>query len=122
MKRIKKYQLLIKFCFIFFLIGLIILIYIFIINNYREIKVCLCTVGKLENNYIVEFVEHYFKYKVDKIFLYDNNDINGERFEKVLSNYINNNYVEITNYRGQKKNKLTFIIIVIKTIIIFMIG
>lgn len=59
----------------------------------------------MENNYIVEFVEHYFKYKVDKIFLYDNNDINGERFEKVLSNYIKNNYVEIVNYRGQRKKQ-----------------
>ena len=105
MKNINKTHILIKFCFIFFLIGLIILIYIFIIYNYNEIKVCLCTVGKLENKYIVEFVEHYFKYKVDKIFLYDNNDINGERFEKVLGYYIKNNYVEITNYRGQKKKQ-----------------
>ena len=105
MNIIVKSQFLIKFYFIFLLIGLIILIYAFIINNNNKIKVCLCSVGKLENNYIVEFVEHYFKYNVDKIFLYDNNDINGERFEKVLINYIKNNYVDIINYRGQKKKQ-----------------
>jgi hypothetical protein len=58
----------------------------------------------LENKYIVEFVEHYFKYNVDKIFLYDNNDINGERFEPIINKYLEINYIEILNFRGQKKN------------------
>ena len=70
------------------------------INNLNKLKVCLCTVGKLENNYIKEFVEHYRKYKVDKIFLYDNNDVNDENFNFVLSYYIRIKYVEILNYRG----------------------
>ena len=81
-------------------------VYKIFINKYNEIKVCLCTVGKLENNYIIEFVDHYFKFNVDKIFLYDNNDIDGERFEKTLHKYIKNNYVEIINHRGQKKQHL----------------
>ena len=38
--------------------------------------------------------------QVDKIFLYDNNDINDERFEDVISDFIENGYVEIINYRG----------------------
>ena len=93
-----------------FLIKLFINIFLIIIlnkniKNYQN-KVCLCTVGKLENNYIVEFVEHYFQYNVDKIFLYDNNDINGERFEKILYKFIKINYIEIINYRGQKKKQL----------------
>ena len=67
-----------------------------------NIKVCLCTVGKLENRYIREFVEHYKKYDIDKIFLYDNNEFNGEKFEDVISDYINNNYVEIINRRGKR--------------------
>jgi len=95
---------LLKFLFIFFLQNLLLLImYKKIINNFNEIKVCLCTIGKLENNYIIEFVEHYINYNVDKIFLYDNNDINGERFEKILDIYIKNNYVEVINNRGQKR-------------------
>ncbi len=73
--------------------------------NYKTIKVCICTVGKLENNYIKEFVEHYQKYNVDKIFLYDNNEINDEDFFEVLSDYIKNKYVEIINYRGKRKEQ-----------------
>ena len=71
-----------------------------IINNK---KVCLCTLGKEENRYIREYVQHYEKYGVDKIFLYDNNDINGENFETVISDYIKNGFVEIYNWRGLKK-------------------
>lgn len=98
MKQFKKISIKIIFNIIFFLI---LLLYKTITINNKEIKICLCTVGKLENNYIVEFVEHYFKYNVDKIFLYDNNDINGERFEKILYKYVKINYVEIINYRGK---------------------
>jgi len=97
----KKKKLLIIFHILFLLI-----IYKKFINNFNEIKVCLCTVGKLENNYIIEFVEHYFKYNVDKIFLYDNNDINGERFETILDKYLKINYIEIINNRGLKKIQL----------------
>ena len=71
-----------------------------------NIKVCLCTVGKQENNYILDFIKFYKKYGVDKIFLYDNNDINSERFEEVISEYIENNYVKIFNYRGKYKPQL----------------
>ena len=64
-------------------------------------KVCVCTLAKLENRYIREFIQHYEKYGVDKIFLYDNNDINGEKFEEVINDYIQNGFVEIKNWRGQ---------------------
>ena len=56
----------------------------------------------MENKYVREYVEHYKKYEIDKIFIYDNNDINGESFENVLSDFIDNKYVEIINYRGKK--------------------
>ena len=75
-------------------------------NKKNIIKVCICTVGKLESNYILQFVEHYKKYGVDKIYLYDNNDINGERFDYILSDYIKDNYVEISNYRGKEGKQL----------------
>ena len=66
-----------------------------------QIKICVCTVGKIENRYIEEFVEHYFKYGIDTIFLYDNNDINGEKFEEVINNYIIKGFVKLINYRGK---------------------
>ena len=70
-------------------------------NDINDIKVCVCTLAKLENKYIREFVQHYEKYGVDKIFLYDNNDINGEKFEEVINDYIQNGFVEILNWRGK---------------------
>ena len=69
--------------------------------NTQNNKVCVCTVGKKENKYIIEYIEHYKSLGVDKIFLYDNNDKNGEKFETILSDYIKEDFVEVFNYRGQ---------------------
>ena len=77
------------------------------INYQRNIKVCLCTPGKNENLYIREFINHYINYGVDKIFIYDNNDINGEHFEEVLIDYIKDGLVKINNWRGIKKAALS---------------
>lgn len=71
------------------------------INQINNIKVCICTLGKKENKYIREFVNHYRKYGIDKIFLYDNNNINDERFDDIISDYIKIKYIEIFNYRGK---------------------
>jgi hypothetical protein len=67
----------------------------------NSMKVCVCTLAKLENKYIREFVQHYENYGVDKIFLYDNNDINGEKFEEVIDDYIKKGFVQILNWRGK---------------------
>ena len=77
-------------------------------NLFKEnnIKICLCTLGKKENKYCREYVEHYKRYGVDKIFIYDNNDINGENFTDVLYDYIKSDYVEILNYRGINKMQM----------------
>lgn len=74
-----------------------------ILENPNNLKVCLCTLGKMENIYAREFVNHYKKYDIDKIFIYDNNEITGETFDSVLEDYIKNKYVEIINYRGKVK-------------------
>ena len=71
-------------------------------NIIKNLKVCVCTLGKQENKYILEFVEHYKNYGVDKIYLYDNNDLNGEKFESIIGEYLENNFVEIINWRGVK--------------------
>jgi hypothetical protein len=74
-----------------------------VLKNPYDLKVCLCTLGKMENKYAREFVEHYKKYDIDKIFIYDNNELNGETFDLILSDYIKNKYVQIINYRGKNK-------------------
>ena len=85
--------------------SLIIIIFI-VIKNQKKIKISLCTLCKNENKYIREFVEHYQNIGVDKIFLYDNNDENGEKIESVISDYINSGFVEIKNYRGRNATQL----------------
>ena len=113
-----------KYLIIFFKLEILYFIYliIYIFNNNKEksvfignhknnflkndtnINVCLCTIGKKENKYVREYVEHYQRLGVDKIFIYDNNDIiNGESFEKVLGDFIKSKYIELINYRGINK-------------------
>ena len=88
----------------FFLTNIFFCIFlIFIkININKFLKVCLCTIGKKENLYAYEFVNHYKKIGYDKVFIYDNNDIGDEKFEDVLDKQISNNFVEIINYRGYR--------------------
>lgn len=64
-------------------------------------KVCVCAIAKMENHYIREWVEHYKSIGFDKIFLYDNNDVDGERFEEVINDYIQSSFVEIIDFRGR---------------------
>lgn len=45
---------------------------------------------------------------VDKIYLYDNNDINGERFEQVIDDYTNNKFVELIDWRGVKGSSVYY--------------
>ena len=98
--------------YIYFILLLIVVLIKYIFLLYKKIiinikiKVCICTVGKLENNYIKEFIIHYKKYGVDKIYLYDNNDLDSERFEDVISDYIKNDYVQLFNYRGKTPKQL----------------
>ena len=88
---------------IFISIASLIFTYYIISNNFHNLKVCICTIGKNENLYSREFVEYYKKYGIDKIFIYDNNDIDGEKFEDSLSDYIKKGFVKIINYRGKSK-------------------
>ena len=74
-------------------------------KNIYTAKVGLCIICKEENLYIKEFIEHYHQnLGYNHIFIYDNNDINGENLEEIIHNYIDNGFVSIINYRG-KKNK-----------------
>ena len=67
------------------------------IEEMRETcKVAVCAIGRLENSYAVEWVEHYNSLGVDKIYIYDNNRIeDGELLSDVLQPYIEAGFVEI---------------------------
>lgn len=71
------------------------------------LKVALCAIAKNENLYIREWVEWYNNLGISKIFLYDNNDIDGERFEDVINDYIESGFVEIIDKRGITKTVST---------------
>ena len=95
------------FFFLFFkLINILLILFgIICMISLKEnsIKTAICLIIKQENRYIKEFFDYYKKLNINKIFLYDNNDINGEYSEDILSNYIKLNFVEIINYRGKYK-------------------
>lgn len=68
-------------------------------------RVVLCAMAKNEHIYINDFVKHYFSLGFDKIYLYDNDDID----KPYIGDYISPNYrnrVEIINVRGQHKEGL----------------
>ena len=65
-------------------------------------QICLCAIGKKENLYVEEFVEHYKKLGYDKIFIYDNNDKNDENLKDVLDREIYENFVSIIDFQGYR--------------------
>ena len=68
-------------------------------------RVVVCAMAKNEHLYINEWVEHYVKLGVDKIFIYDNDDLKSD----YIGSYINGKYAEnvvIKNVRGLKREHL----------------
>ena len=63
----------------------------------KNLKIALCTMGKKENLYVKEYVNHYLKLGVDHIFLYDDNDPNTEKFSDVIDQTYKNNVTIIKN-------------------------
>ena len=70
-------------------------------------RVALCCIAKMENEYIRHYVEYYKDLEFDNIFIYDNNDPEGERFEEVIGDYIDNGFVKVIDYRGRKIAQLS---------------
>lgn len=85
------------------LLLLILFEYFNLFKNKKKLYIAICTIAKDENKYILEFIQHYENLGVKKIFLYDNNNINGETFDSILKKYILNKFVQIINYRGKYK-------------------
>ena len=69
----------------------------------NTLKVCLCVIGKEENLYIKYFLEAYKKLGFNHIFIYDNNNIDGENFEEVIFDDIKKGFVSIINFRGYRR-------------------
>lgn len=63
--------------------------------------IALCCIGRRENRYAREFVAHYHRLGFDKIYLCDNNRDGEERFEDVLSSFIDSGFVEVLDYRNK---------------------
>ena len=72
-----KFQISLKFKFFCLISLFFFIISVYIINN-QNYEIVHCTVAKEENRYIKEYVDYYLNYRVNKIFIYDNNDRNGE--------------------------------------------
>lgn len=58
----------------------------------------ICCIAKCENPYIDEWVQYHLALGFDHIYIYDNNDLNGEIFP---SNIAENSKVTIINCRGK---------------------
>lgn len=84
------------------------------LNKYRKLwepegckngKVAVCAIGRLENRYAREWVEHYKRIGVNKIFIYDNNrPEDDETFSQVLWSIVEDGYVEIKPWLGNQKS------------------
>lgn len=57
--------------------------------------VAICAIGRQENRYAAEWVEHYHKIGAKKIFIYDNYQGDEERLADVLQPYIKKGWVEL---------------------------
>jgi glycosyltransferase involved in cell wall biosynthesis len=76
-------------------------IYLNTVANSVKAKIAMCSIGRMENRYVVEFVEFYHKLGVEKFFIYDNNYDGEEHFEEVLQPYIDDGIVEIIDFRNK---------------------
>ena len=65
-------------------------------------KILLCSIGRMENSYIREWVEYNKNLGFTNIVLYDNNYDGEENFEDVIGDYIESGYVILKNYRNRK--------------------
>lgn len=65
-------------------------------------KVAICAIGRNENRYAEEWVEHYKKLGVAKIFIYDNYFNDEEPLAVTLKKYVDSGFVEITDIHDKR--------------------
>jgi len=69
-------------------------------------KTCVVAIGRRENLYAREFVEHYKNLGFDNVIILDNNYGDEEHFEEVLQDYVESGFVIIENYRDQVRAQM----------------
>ena len=65
-------------------------------------KIALVAIGRRENRYAREWVEHYLELGFDHIYICDNNHDGEENFEDVLGDRIAEHKVSIHDYRNRQ--------------------
>jgi len=71
------------------------------VENLNRDIVISCPI-KNDNEYLIEFTDHYLNLGFDKIYFYDNNDDDSIQPLDILINYIKYDKVKIINYRNMK--------------------
>lgn len=66
----------------------------------------LVAIAKNEKDYIKEFVIHHLSIGVDKVIIYDNNSIDGESYDELLSDEVSSGSLDIINVRGLQGQQL----------------
>lgn len=74
------------------------------LEEYEELmsKYIMLGIAKQEYHYIKDWVRYHLRLGFDKIYLIDNNDNQGERYEELLHEYIENGKLEIIYMRGKQ--------------------
>ena len=82
------------------------------INNFNNKSYlyfcCFIGIGKQDNRYAKELVEHYISIGFEKFYLGDNNNLDVEPLSDVLKDYIIKGYVDIIDIRGKNVNQTIF--------------
>ena len=81
---------------------LIIIFSIFFKYKNKQTRICLCTIGKNENLYAKEFLNHYKKLGFNHIYIYDNNNNKSESFFDFLREDIKEGFISIIDYIGYR--------------------
>ena len=67
----------------------------------QKIKAAVVAIGRKENQYAREFVEHHLKVGFEHFYIADNNREGEEHFDEVLQDYIDKGVVTIIDYRDK---------------------
>lgn len=68
----------------------------------KFLKTLICCIGRLENQYIREYVEWYKNLGITNICLFDNNYDGEDDFRDVIGDYIDSGFVILKDYRNRK--------------------
>jgi hypothetical protein len=73
-------------------------------EEYMELldKYIIVAIAKQEEHYIKDWVAYHLRIGFDKIYLYDNNDIDGESYNELLKEYVDAGRLKIIDVRGKK--------------------